>query len=207
MNLLIRVVDCWFQINLLNSNKFVESKILKWLKNLVLARRPITSVLVVLHFLCHFSHICMLFVPSDEPAGTDVHLLPYPYSISETGDVSSLEYPWDCFPDTSASVIGAKSGILPMKLTTWNTKNRILNFISKSMILILTKRENKIFLIIIIKVLFLWTVTHSLWNQQLLCDSYLTVLKHMFILQLTKNIKINVYFDGHCLFVSFIQVF
>ena len=60
----------------------------------------------------------MLFVPSDEPAGTDVHLLPYPYSISETGDVSSLEYPWDCFPDTSASVIGAKSGILPMKLTT-----------------------------------------------------------------------------------------
>jgi len=55
---------------------------------------------------------------ADEPAGTDVHLLPYPYSISETGDVSSLEYPWDCFPDTSASVIGAKSGILPMKLTT-----------------------------------------------------------------------------------------
>ena len=55
---------------------------------------------------------------ADTPTGSEVHLLPYPYNISEMGDVSPLESPWDCFPDTTASVIGAKSGVLPAKLTT-----------------------------------------------------------------------------------------
>ena len=47
---------------------------------------------------------------------SDVHLLPYPYIISETGDVSALEGEWSNFPDTVASVLGAKSGVFPGKL-------------------------------------------------------------------------------------------
>ena len=54
----------------------------------------------------------------DQPIHSDVHLLPYPLYISETGDVSAMEAPWDCFPDTIAPVVGAKSGMLPAKLTT-----------------------------------------------------------------------------------------
>lgn len=38
--------------------------------------------------------------------------------VSETGDLSPKEAPWDCFPDTIAPVVGAKSGMLPAKLTT-----------------------------------------------------------------------------------------
>ncbi|QQP35473.1 Uncharacterized protein FKW44_023707, partial [Caligus rogercresseyi] len=34
------------------------------------------------------------------------------------GDVEPLDEPWDCFPDTNAKVMGAKSGYLPAKLTT-----------------------------------------------------------------------------------------
>ena len=55
---------------------------------------------------------------AEVPSSSDVHLLPYPYNISDTGDVAPLEAPWDCFPDTIASVIGAKSNVLPSKLTT-----------------------------------------------------------------------------------------
>ena len=55
---------------------------------------------------------------AEEPASSDVHLLPYPYTISETGDVSALEGEWSNFPDTAAPVLGAKSGVLPGKLTT-----------------------------------------------------------------------------------------
>ena len=55
---------------------------------------------------------------AERPASSDVHLLPYPYTISETGDVSPLEGEWHCFPDTAAPVLGAKSGVLPGKLTT-----------------------------------------------------------------------------------------
>ena len=45
-------VHCWFQLNLFKSNESVGlKKILKWLKNSVLARRPITLVLVKNHFL------------------------------------------------------------------------------------------------------------------------------------------------------------
>lgn len=55
---------------------------------------------------------------ADEPIHSDVHLLPYPLYVSETGDLSPKEAPWDCFPDTIAPVVGAKSGMLPGKLTT-----------------------------------------------------------------------------------------
>ncbi len=55
---------------------------------------------------------------ADEPIHSDVHWLPYPLVVSETGDVSPMESPWDCFPDTLAPVIGQKSGMLPAKLTT-----------------------------------------------------------------------------------------
>jgi len=55
---------------------------------------------------------------AEVPSSSDVHLLPYPYDISDTGDVAPLEAPWDCFPDTIAPVIGAKSNVLPSKLTT-----------------------------------------------------------------------------------------
>jgi len=55
---------------------------------------------------------------ADTPLHSDVHLLPYPLYVSETGDLSAKEAPWDCFPDTIAPVVGARSGILPGKLTS-----------------------------------------------------------------------------------------
>lgn len=54
----------------------------------------------------------------DEPQHSDVHLLPYPIQVDSEGNVSALEAPFDCFPDTSAKVLGSKSGYLPEKLTT-----------------------------------------------------------------------------------------
>ena len=55
---------------------------------------------------------------ADDPEHSDVHLLPYPIMVDQCGEVSHLDAPWDCFPDTSASVLGGKSGYLPAKLTT-----------------------------------------------------------------------------------------
>ena len=55
---------------------------------------------------------------ADEPSHSDVHLLPYPLLVSETGDLSAHDAPWDVFPDTTAPVVGAKSNLLPVKLTT-----------------------------------------------------------------------------------------
>ena len=55
---------------------------------------------------------------ADEPEHSDVHMLPYPVNVDEDGNVTALEAPWDCFPDTSAPVLGAKSGVFPEKLTT-----------------------------------------------------------------------------------------
>ena len=55
---------------------------------------------------------------ADEPQHSDVHMLPYPINVDEEGNVTALDAPWDCFPDTSASVLGAKSGMLPDKITT-----------------------------------------------------------------------------------------
>ena len=55
---------------------------------------------------------------SEEPEHSDVHLLPYPINVDAEGNVTPLESPWDCFPDTCAPVIGSKSGYLPEKLTT-----------------------------------------------------------------------------------------
>nr|XP_040577067.1 phospholipase D alpha 1-like [Lepeophtheirus salmonis] len=54
----------------------------------------------------------------DDPEFSDVHMLPYPIHVTEEGEVEALEEPWNCFPDTTAKVLGAKSGYLPAKLTT-----------------------------------------------------------------------------------------
>ena len=53
-----------------------------------------------------------------EPEHSEVHLLPYPLTVTERGDFGPLEPPLDCYPDTSAPVVGTKSGVLPSKLTT-----------------------------------------------------------------------------------------
>ena len=55
---------------------------------------------------------------ADDPEHSDVHLLPYPIQVDSQGNVSSLEAPFDVFPDTNALVLGSKSGYLPEKLTT-----------------------------------------------------------------------------------------
>ena len=55
---------------------------------------------------------------SEEPLHSDVHMLPYPINVDEDGNITTLESPWDCFPDTSAPVCGSKSGVFPEKLTT-----------------------------------------------------------------------------------------
>jgi len=55
---------------------------------------------------------------AEEAEHSDVHMLPYPINVDEDGNVTALESPWDCFPDTSASILGAKSGVLPDKITT-----------------------------------------------------------------------------------------
>ena len=54
----------------------------------------------------------------DEPQHSDCHVLPYPIKIDKKGNISALDSPWDCFPDTSAHVLGGKSLKLPGKLTT-----------------------------------------------------------------------------------------
>jgi len=55
---------------------------------------------------------------SDEPEHSDCHVLPYPLDIDQEGNVRALDAPLDCFPDTSASILGCKSLYLPEKLTT-----------------------------------------------------------------------------------------
>ena len=55
---------------------------------------------------------------AEEPEHSDVHALPYPINVDAEGNISALEPPWDCFPDTAASVLGQKSGFLPVKMTT-----------------------------------------------------------------------------------------
>lgn len=46
------------------------------------------------------------------------HLLRYPIGISADGEVTELPG-FECFPDTKARVLGAKSNYLPPILTTW----------------------------------------------------------------------------------------
>ena len=55
---------------------------------------------------------------SPTPAASKVHLLPYPVTVRRTGEVAALPSPHHTFPDTSAAVLGTKSGFLPVKLTT-----------------------------------------------------------------------------------------
>ena len=68
----VNLLSFWFQLNLFNSNKFVElKKILKWLKNSVLTRRPFTLVLVLMKPTilynallaneCHFYKIGLIY--------------------------------------------------------------------------------------------------------------------------------------------------
>ena len=56
--------------------------------------------------------------PEPPTTQANVHLLPYPVSVAPGGGVKALEKPFDNFPDTKASVVGKKSGVLPVKLTT-----------------------------------------------------------------------------------------
>ena len=55
---------------------------------------------------------------SPTPEASKVHLLPYPVMVERQGRVSALARPHHTFPDTTASVLGTKSGFLPAKLTT-----------------------------------------------------------------------------------------
>ena len=52
------------------------------------------------------------------PEASDVHMIPYPINVTASGRVGPLPAPFDCFPDTKASVLGKRSGYLPKKLTT-----------------------------------------------------------------------------------------
>ena len=53
-----------------------------------------------------------------EPEASKVHMMPYPVNIGDFGKVAPLPAPFDCFPDTEASVLGERCSTLPMKLTT-----------------------------------------------------------------------------------------
>ena len=57
---------------------------------------------------------------ADDPEHSDIHMLPYPINVNDDGDVTNLEPPFDCFPDTEANVLGCRSSYpqLPEKLTT-----------------------------------------------------------------------------------------
>ena len=55
---------------------------------------------------------------SATPQASKVHLLPYPVQVGGQGQVAALPSPLHTFPDTTASVLGTKSGFLPAKLTT-----------------------------------------------------------------------------------------
>ena len=57
---------------------------------------------------------------ADDPEHSDIHMLPYPINVQDDGDVTNLEAPFDCFPDTEANVLGCRSSLpqLPEKLTT-----------------------------------------------------------------------------------------
>ena len=57
---------------------------------------------------------------ADDPEHSDVHMLPYPINVDEEGNVTNLEAPLDCFPDTEANVLGNPSSLpkLPVKITT-----------------------------------------------------------------------------------------
>ena len=55
---------------------------------------------------------------AEDPEHSEVHMLPYPINVDEDGNVTNLESPFDCFPDTEANVLGNPSSVLPQKLTT-----------------------------------------------------------------------------------------
>ena len=57
---------------------------------------------------------------ADKPKHSDVKMLPYPINVDKKGKVTALKEPWNCFPDTQASVIGATTGQFNLfpKITT-----------------------------------------------------------------------------------------
>ena len=57
---------------------------------------------------------------ADDPEHSDIHMLPYPINVDDEGNVTNLDAPFDCFPDTIANVLGNPSHLpkLPQKLTT-----------------------------------------------------------------------------------------
>eukprot|EP00092_Neocalanus_flemingeri_P001909 GFUD01002039.1.p1 GENE.GFUD01002039.1~~GFUD01002039.1.p1 ORF type:complete len:520 (+),score=140.89 GFUD01002039.1:49-1560(+) len=54
---------------------------------------------------------------SDDSPCVDGHLILYPMSVSDDGEIGDIEGV-DCFPDTAAKIEGITSAMLPMKLTT-----------------------------------------------------------------------------------------
>ena len=54
---------------------------------------------------------------TDDPEHMEGYLLRYPIQVEQDGTVAALEG-HECFPDSSASVLGSNSGLLPSKLTT-----------------------------------------------------------------------------------------
>jgi phospholipase D1/2 len=52
------------------------------------------------------------------PKHCDIHMLPYPIKVDAEGNVTNLEAPYDCFPDTTANVLGNPSLTIPQKITT-----------------------------------------------------------------------------------------
>ena len=98
------IEEPWSQVSLLKAN-FKSDLLFKLLQACLDHMRQVTNDFWELY-------------TAESPQRSDTHLLPYPLYVSPTGEVCPRESPWDCFPDTVAPVQGAKSGILPAKLTT-----------------------------------------------------------------------------------------
>jgi len=62
-----------------------------------------------------FQQVYLEDQPPEEPI--NVHLLPYPIQVESDGSVNALPG-WEVFPDSQASVLGQRSGMLPGTLTT-----------------------------------------------------------------------------------------
>ena len=60
-----------------------------------------------------------LYTSGQTPEHSDVRVLPYPIAVDpQKGAVSSLDPPFDCFPDTGGKVLGERSFLNPVKKLT-----------------------------------------------------------------------------------------
>ena len=50
---------------------------------------------------------------ADEPDHSDVHLLPYPITVDECGEVTNLEEPWNCVSILMFSFFNLKIYVSP----------------------------------------------------------------------------------------------